>query len=119
MSAASLPVSAAAKSLAGSSRTSAPMAVARAPSTGLPLAFILAGLISLFAGIGWFLARPTILSTYHYNQFVIFATHMFVLGWSCSVVMGAMYQLVPVALEPKLYSERLGKIQFAVHVGGF
>src|SRR3974390_1850222 len=33
--------------------------------------------------------------------------------------MGAMYQLVPVALETKLYSERLAKWQFAFHLVGF
>jgi hypothetical protein len=33
--------------------------------------------------------------------------------------MGAMYQLVPVALETRLYSERLAKWQFAFHVVGF
>jgi hypothetical protein len=85
----------------------------------LPLAFILAGLLSLFVGIAWLLTRPVILATYHYNQFVIAATHLFVLGWICSVVMGAMYQLVPVALETKLYSERLAKIQFVFHIVGF
>ena len=50
---------------------------------------------------------------------MIAATHLFVLGWICSVVMGAMYQLVPVALETKLYSERLARWQFAFHVVGF
>ncbi len=33
--------------------------------------------------------------------------------------MGAMYQLVPVALETKLYSERLARWQFVFHVVGF
>ena len=49
------------------------------------------------------------LATYHYNQYVIAATHLFVLGWICSVIMGAMYQLVPVALETRLHSERLAR----------
>jgi len=70
-------------------------------------------------GVAWLVARPDLLATYHYNQYVIAATHLFVLGWICSVVMGAMYQLVPVALETKLYSERLAKWQFAFHVVGF
>jgi hypothetical protein len=33
--------------------------------------------------------------------------------------MGAMYQLVPVALETKLYSEKLARWQFVFHVVGF
>jgi hypothetical protein len=46
-------------------------------------------------------------------------THLFVLGWICTIVMGAMYQLVPVALETKLYSERLARWQFVLHLIGF
>ena len=61
----------------------------RAPSVRLPLAFILVGLLALFVGAGWLLAEPTLLSTYHYNQHVIAVTHLLVLGWICSVVMGA------------------------------
>ncbi len=59
------------------------------------------------------------LATYHYNQYVIAATHLFVLGWITTIVMGAMYQLVPVALETKLYSERLARWQFMFHLVGF
>ena len=92
---------------------------ANAPSVKVPLAFILTGLTALFTGVGWLAVRPAILATYHYNQFVIAATHLFVLGWICSLVMGAMYQLVPVALETRLFSERLAKIQFVFHVVGF
>src|SRR5665811_148026 len=53
------------------------------------------------------------------SQYVIAVTHLFVLGFICSIVMGAMYQLVPVALETRLYSERLAKWQFAFHLVGF
>jgi len=63
-------------------------------------------------------ARPDILATYHYSQWVIAATHLFVLGWICSVIMGAMYQLVPVALETRLHSERLARWHYALHVVG-
>ena len=80
---------------------------------------MLTGLVALLVGLGWIMVRPSILATYHYNQYVIAATHLFVLGWICSIVMGAMYQLVPVALETKLYSERLAKWQFVFHLIGF
>ena len=90
-----------------------------APSVALPLMFVLAGLLALQTGVIWLVARPALLAQYHYNQFVIAATHLFVLGWICSVVMGAMYQLVPVALETKLYSEKLARWQFALHLVGF
>jgi len=90
-----------------------------APAVGLPLAFMLTGLLALCFGVGWLTVCPSLLATYHYNQYVIAITHLFVLGWICSVVMGAMYQLVPVALETKLYSERLARWQFGCHLVGF
>jgi hypothetical protein len=90
-----------------------------APSVALPLSFVLVGLVALLTGIVWLLMQPSLLAQYHYSQYVIAATHLFVLGWICSVVMGAMYQLVPVALETKLYSEKLARWQFAFHVIGF
>jgi hypothetical protein len=84
----------------------------------LPLRFLLTGILALFAAVGWLVARPDILATYHYNQYVIALTHLVVLGWICTVVMGAMYQLVPVALETKLHSERMAKWQFVLHTIG-
>ena len=92
---------------------------ANAPSVALPLRFMLTGLLAFFVGVGWLVARPDILATYHYNQYVIAVTHLFVLGWICTIVMGAMYQLVPVALETKLHSERLARWQYLFHVAGF
>lgn len=80
---------------------------------------MLTGLVALFFAVGWIIAKPSILASYHYNQYVIAATHLVVLGFICTVVMGAMYQLIPVALETKLYSERLAKWQFVIHVIGF
>jgi cbb3-type cytochrome oxidase subunit 1 len=115
---ASLPASAAFNpATARSAVPKAPAAIA--PSVTLPLRFMLTGVIALLVGAAWLVAQPVMLATYHYNQNVIAVTHLFLLGWICSVVMGAMYQLVPVALETKLYSERLAKWQFVFHVVGF
>ena len=73
---------------------------------------MLLGLTALAIGGGSLIASPPLLATYHYSPAAVAATHLFVLGWICSIVMGAMYQLVPVALETKLYSERLARVQF-------
>lgn len=89
------------------------------PSLALPLLFTLTGLLALFTAAGWLVACPEILAAYHYTPAAIAVTHLFVLGWLCSTVMGAMYQLVPVALETRLFSERLARIQFAFHAAGF
>jgi hypothetical protein len=97
---------------------------ARAPiippelSVGLPLRFVVMGMLSLLTAVVGLVCRPDVLATYHYNQYVIAITHLFTLGWITSVVMGAMYQLVPVALETRLYSEKLAKWQFVLHAIG-
>lgn len=89
------------------------------PSVTLPFVFVVAGLLALCTGIVWLVVRPSLLTTYHYNQDIIALTHLFVLGWISSVVMGATYQLVPVALETNLYSETLARWQFILHLVGF
>lgn len=89
------------------------------PASLLPLAFIGAGLAALLAACGIIITRPEVLTTYHYNQHVIATTHLVVLGWLLSVVMGAMYQLVPVALETRLHNERMARWQFWFHLAGF
>ncbi len=91
----------------------------RGHSLALPLWFILTGIVALVAGTVWLFVQPEMLATYHYNQYVIATTHLFTLGWICSVIMGAMYQLVPVALETRLHSERLARLHFVLHVVGF
>ena len=91
---------------------------ANAPSIVLPLQFVLSGLVALGLGVALVIARPDILATYHYNQYVIATTHVFVLGFIGSIVMGALYQLVPVALETRLYSERLAHVHFWFHLVG-
>ncbi len=90
-----------------------------APSVALPLRFILTGVAALLVGSVWLVIRPILLSGYHYSPEVIATTHLFALGWIGSVIMGAMYQLVPVALETRLHSERLARWHFVLHVGGF
>jgi hypothetical protein len=104
---------------ARTSVTGGPSIDGGASAIGLPLSFVLVGLAALCTGVIWLILRPDLLATYHYNQYVISATHLFVLGWISSVVMGSMYQLVPVALETKLYSQKLARCQLALHCVGF
>ena len=91
----------------------------QAAAVRLPLCFVLTGVLSLLVSAGFVLAQPDLLATYHYTPHLIAITHLFVLGFICSTVMGAMYQLVPVTLETQLFSERLVKWQFAMHIIGF
>ena len=114
----SLPISATANPATARPATAASQLGAKAPAINLPLAFMLAGLTALTVGAVWLVAQPSLLASYHYNQSVIAFTHLFLLGFVGSIVMGAMYQLVPVALETRLYSERLARWQFVFHLIG-
>ncbi|MBI5388657.1 MAG: hypothetical protein HZA90_28685 [Verrucomicrobia bacterium] len=117
---ATLPRSAAPNVAAPIRPTAAPgtLATANAPSVIVPFMFVVTGMMSLCTGAVWLCFRPDVLSTYHYNQYVVALTHVFTLGFITTIIMGAMYQLVPVALETKLYSEKLAKWHFAFHVVG-
>jgi hypothetical protein len=59
-----------------------------------------------------------VLGEHHYKPHTVAFTHLLVLGWISSIVMGAMYQLVPVALATELHSRKLGYISFACHLVG-
>lgn len=91
----------------------------QAASVRLPLCFVLVGVLALLVSAGFLLTQSDLLTMYHYTPHLIAITHLFVLGFICSIVMGAMYQLVPVTLETQLFSERLVKWQFAAHTIGF
>lgn len=116
--AASLPISARVKPAPASALSLNQIKASLTPIR-LPLQFMVIGLIALFIGMGWVVVQPNILAVSRYAPDAVALTHLFVLGWLCSVVMGAVYQLVPVALETKLYSERLASWQFVFHIVGF
>lgn len=41
-------------------------------------------------------------------------THMVVLGWITMIIFGALYQLIPVVMEVKLFSEKLALVNFFI-----
>lgn len=47
-----------------------------------------------------------------------FQSHLFVLGWATMLAMGAVYQLINVILNAKIYSEKLAYTQYAVFTAG-
>lgn len=90
----------------------------RAVDVTLPLRFMVAGVLAFGVGLVWLNLRPGLLVEYHYNQTILGLTHLLVLGWVGSVVMGALYQLVPVALEVPLHRERWIRWHFWLHAVG-
>ena len=98
-------------SAAGLSTKNAP-----SPSVVLPhyafgaLAFIAASIMIFFAADNIVVSNigPKVLSI----------THVLVLGWVTMIIFGALYQLIPVVMEIKLYSEKLALASFFLLGGG-
>lgn len=55
---------------------------------------------------------------HHFNPKILAITHIATLGWITMIIFGALYQLIPVVLEVKLFSEKLAEIQFWIFLIG-
>jgi hypothetical protein len=85
----------------------------------IPLRFVLAGIVALATGLAGIAFHPDLLLQYHYSPQIIAFTHWIVIGFIATMVMGASYQLAPVALETTLHSEKLARLHFWLHIIGF
>ena len=57
--------------------------------------------------------------TAHYMSPKLFTlTHLLVLGWITMIIFGALYQLIPVVMEVRLYSEKLAMATFILFGAG-
>ena len=90
----------------------------RSASLGVPLPYFVAGLVAwvLVAG-GVPLLAPHLVAGYDDPQ-VLALTHLAVLGWVTMTIMGALYQLFPVALQATISRPRLGRWNFWVYLAG-
>ncbi len=90
-----------------------------APPLSLPLRFFLAGLTGLAAALLVLIGHVGALLRFQYGSGALLAaTHLMTLGFISMVMMGAMYQLVPVVFNVKLSSVRLGAWHYAALVPG-
>ena len=101
-----------------------------APRLSIPLRFMLTGLMALWTGVAILWFRPDLLTEYHYGPQIIAVTHLFAIGFVGSVVMGAVYQMLPVILggaassidsaNPiRLHSESAARKHYWWHLIGF
>jgi hypothetical protein len=91
----------------------------RAPSLWVPLRFFLGGLFALAVLlVVAYQKAPLLAADYLHNPATLAVTHLFTLGLGGMVVMGALYQMVPVLLYSTLFSERLANVHLAVHATG-
>ncbi|WP_163857006.1 hypothetical protein [Paenibacillus elgii] len=85
----------------------------------LPLLFIATGIASfvlfhagsLFTAGGWVLDHPRSPDGW-------FRVHLLVLDWATMVAMGAVYQLIDVVLQRRIYSRMLGYVHYVFFTGG-
>jgi hypothetical protein len=94
------------------------MARETSPPFRVPLPFFGFGIGSLLlAGYG-FLTNSEILTQGHQSPAVVSLVHLWVLGFLLSIVMGALYQMVPVVLETSLYRVDLSEFHCFCHIVG-
>ncbi len=90
-----------------------------APPLALPLTFFVTGLVGLLGAFGDLAVHPRDLMQLAYGSGALLsATHFLTLGFISMVMMGAMYQLVPVVMNTTLFSVRLGFWHYGLYVPG-
>lgn len=95
------------------------LATRKAPPAWLPLRYMVAGMAAfllLHGLLAW--QGDTILGGLTTAPLTLAAVHLAAVGWGTLVLMGALYQLVPVLLNADLHSHALGRAGFWPAVGG-
>lgn len=71
-----------------------------------------------FGSAAWLVATllitlsPDAFTTHYFNPKLLGITHLIVLGFISTIIFGALYQLIPVILDTKLFSEKLALFSF-------
>lgn len=58
------------------------------------------------------------LHTHYFQPKLLALTHLLAIGWITMIIIGALYQLIPVILNVSLYSERIAKYSFTLISSG-
>jgi len=83
-----------------------------APSPSLVIPHFAAGAFLWLMAIVLIAIYPDSFSQHYFSPKLLAITHLVVLGWISMIIFGALYQLIPVILEVKLFSEKLAQISF-------
>ncbi len=90
----------------------------RGPEIGLPLRYLATGMGAwLLAATAVPLLAPRLASGFDDPE-VFALTHLVVLGWVTMTLMGALFQLFPVALQASLAGPRLARWNYLVYAAG-
>ena len=88
------------------------------PSVTLPLAYLGAAATAFVLAALSLPALGAELTGHYYHPRLLALAHVVALGWITLAILGASYQLIPVAIERPLWSERLARWQLAALVAG-
>lgn len=88
------------------------LASSLAPPFSMVSKYFAAALVSFVLLCGLMVLNAVDLLGHHFQPKLLALTHIATLGWITMVMFGAMFQLIPVVLEVRLFSSRLGEIQF-------
>jgi len=85
----------------------------------LPLSFIIYGLMTfIVAQMTLFIRHDALTEGFFRTPDIWMGVHFLLLGFAVMIAMGAMYQLIPVALLTSIWSESFGFIQLGVTIIG-
>ncbi len=90
----------------------------RSPAAGIPLPYMVAALAGFVLFSLWVPLLAGDLVRTNDDPHVFALTHLAVLGWIAMIVQGALYQLLPVALQADLRSTKLPRWNFWVYCSG-
>ena len=93
-------------------------APARQPSLWVPLRYFVTAQAAFVTALLWVPWQVGDLLDFYYQGHDLALTHLLTLGWITMTIMGASFQLVPVALETTLWSERLACWQYWIMLFG-
>ncbi len=89
-----------------------------APSVWVVAPHYLIGALNFIIASGLMVFHYEDLLGYHLTAPMLSVAHLMILGWVSVVIFGALYQLIPVVMEVKIYSEKLAYATLAVLVAG-
>lgn len=92
----------------------AQIASQNAPSPSLVVPHFIFGGFTWLAAAGLISLFPEAFIGHYFNPKLLAIAHLLALGWITMVIFGALYQLIPVVMEVKLYSERLAAAAFVL-----
>jgi len=88
------------------------VSTAYAPPFKIVLKYFIAAIISFFILNLLLVIDYETFRAHHFQPKILALTHIASLGWITMTIFGALFQLIPVVLQVKLFSETLAEIQF-------